>query len=188
MDAIRKYTATERLLRNFLAADGWERDSIRIAELDLAAVERPGWVQFFLFVVRARRDVPLVDVDDLEPPVETIHGVLRDDGRGRLEIRLVEDADARERELADWSEKPLRQQRRSTAEEETRWFERMFLTLVVLFVGSLVIALFLALASGGGGNVEEPVDRRSAMDDAHAPISFSKPGTSRSLSIARFAS
>jgi len=46
---------TERDLRDYLSSNGFYGRSARISDLNLAAVERPGWVQVFRFHVRAKR-------------------------------------------------------------------------------------------------------------------------------------
>ena len=85
----------EKDLRDWLEANGYYGRSAEIAELELAAIERPGWVQVFRFAARAkRRDGG--GWDDLR-------GFLRDDERHRTEVRLAATDAERAALFADWS-------------------------------------------------------------------------------------
>jgi hypothetical protein len=51
----------ERDIRAYLSQSGFSGRTARFEELELAAIERPGWVQVFRFRVRARRSEHVIE-------------------------------------------------------------------------------------------------------------------------------
>jgi hypothetical protein len=51
----------ERDIRAYLSQSGFSGRTARFEELELAAIERPGWVQIFRFRVRARRSEHVIE-------------------------------------------------------------------------------------------------------------------------------
>ncbi|QDU40057.1 hypothetical protein Mal4_44110 [Maioricimonas rarisocia] len=85
---------TERDIRDFLTLEGYLGAGARFAELELAAIQRPGWLQIFRFAVTARHP---------ERGSTMLFGAVRDDERHQTTIRLFEDEQERDALLAEWS-------------------------------------------------------------------------------------
>ena len=91
---IRNGTA-ERDIRDWLARNGYYGRSARFEEVELHAIQRPGWLQVFRFSVTAKT------TDD---QWQDLFGVLRDDERySRLDIEVFQAERDRNEVLADWS-------------------------------------------------------------------------------------
>lgn len=74
---------TEKDIRQWLDDNGYYGNSAEFHEVELHAVERPGWVQVFRFRARIKSKE-----SSPEPWTETF-GVVRDDERRRVEQRTV---------------------------------------------------------------------------------------------------
>ncbi|MFG0334939.1 MAG: hypothetical protein ACF8TS_16405 [Maioricimonas sp. JB049] len=85
---------TERDIREFLTLEGYLGAGAQFAELELAAIRRPGWLQIFRFDVTARHP---------ERGRTKLFGAVRDDERHQTTIRLFEDRRERDALLAEWS-------------------------------------------------------------------------------------
>ena len=91
----------EHDLRAWLDANGRYGRSADLEELELAAVQRPGWVQVFRFRVRAKNRAT--------GEWERLRGLARDDERvkkkrDRTRYRLVADDAEHDAAFAEWSE------------------------------------------------------------------------------------
>ena len=91
----------ERDLRDWLDATGHYGRSAELEELELAAVQRPGWVQVFRFRVRAKNKAT--------GEWDHLRGLARDDERAkrredRTDVRLTPDDAAHDALFARWSE------------------------------------------------------------------------------------
>lgn len=162
MNAITRYTATERRLRRTLSGEGWQGATAKIIELELVAIERPGWVQFFVFEVMAERpEEPSDEGSNAEP--ERLTGVLRDDGRDGCSIQYAETASDREAIVAEWSTTAIRASRHATPETVARTTERIFLVLIAGLVLSLVLALFTTLVRRGDAGDRVPAADAEAV-------------------------
>ena len=91
----------EHDLRAWLDSAGHYGKSAELEELELAAVQRPGWVQVFRFRVRAKNKTT--------GEWETLRGLAKDDERAkrkadRTAYRLTGDDAAHDAAFAEWSE------------------------------------------------------------------------------------
>ncbi|WP_237226627.1 hypothetical protein [Rubinisphaera sp. JC750] len=85
----------ERQIRSFLKEKGYGRSRYDLREVDLVAVERPGWRQIFRFEL------------DLRPPhSDPVHkiGIAFDDHRSHCEIQLLDSESDYRRVFGEWSE------------------------------------------------------------------------------------
>ena len=88
-------TVVEKDLRHYLSQHGYWPNSAEFSDLELAAIQRPGWVQVFTFEVKAKRESGEWD---------QLHGVCRDDERYKqFDVELFETNRERDAILADWS-------------------------------------------------------------------------------------
>lgn len=95
-----KYGAIEREIRQWLAKEGCDLKNTVIADIQLRAIERPGWVQVYSFLVTQA-------VDNASDVIR--YGVLRSDERfGKSAIRVFSDSVERNRQLSIWSENLIR--------------------------------------------------------------------------------
>lgn len=85
---------TEKDLRDYLTGVGYYGRSAKIHELELAAIERPGWLQVFRFHLEAKHQ---------ESGWSEFWGVIRDDERDKIEIRMYGNTEERDKQLSSWS-------------------------------------------------------------------------------------
>ena len=85
----------EKDLRDHLSASGYYGQAAVFRDLDLVAIQRPGWTQIFRFHVRAKT----VDGD-----WDELYGACIDDERyGRFEVVLSESEVERDTQISEWS-------------------------------------------------------------------------------------
>ena len=98
----------EKDLREWLSLHGYYGSSAKIEELELHAIQRPGWNQVFRFTVNAK---------SRDGDWRMLYGCIRDDERySSLEIRVFWDKGEQLRRLSEWSTGMLtRQSSRSDA-------------------------------------------------------------------------
>lgn len=95
---------TEKDVRLWLDRHGYYGRSARFHELELEAIQRPGWIQVFRFHVTAKhQDGEWVD----------LHGVVRDDERERrldqkTRVAVFDERAERDQLMADWSQNLIR--------------------------------------------------------------------------------
>lgn len=77
-----RHRVFEETVKDDLIEKGFARSSIDFTHFDLVAIERPGWVQIYKFVVSARKLN--------EPEATLMHGLLRDDERAATEIHVFD--------------------------------------------------------------------------------------------------
>jgi hypothetical protein len=95
-----KYGAVEREISQWLVKEGYNLKDTVIADIQLRAIERPGWVQVYSFQVTQTLDS---NADVLR------YGVLRSDERfGNSAIRVFSNSFERNRQLGIWSENLIR--------------------------------------------------------------------------------
>lgn len=123
---------TERDVREDLTRRGYHGRTAKFEELELAAIERPGWIQVFRF------EVHVSDEDDNR---HHFYGVVRDDERNQTEIRYFDTPDAQQQHLKSWSgDMILREYRPRTRAEKI--LLGVFVSLVV------ILAAFTVLVKG----------------------------------------
>lgn len=86
---------TEKDLRDYLSTDGYYGRSARIHELELVAVQRPGWVQVFRVQVEAKHE---------ETGWTELFGVIRDDERNGFEAQMFSNPADRDAAMSRLSE------------------------------------------------------------------------------------
>ena len=88
--------SAEKDIRDYLSSMGYQGKSARFEELELHAIQRPGWLQVFRFSVRAKK------------PNEDwvlLFGALKDDERFKLcEVRCFQKTTQRSSLLEQWSQ------------------------------------------------------------------------------------
>ena len=88
-------STTEREIRDWLTGNGYYGRSARFQEVELHAIQRPGWLQIFRFSVTARNE------DD---EWHDLFGLLRDDERyRRLDVEIFPNESQRNELLQEWS-------------------------------------------------------------------------------------
>jgi len=100
-DAIRN-RVTEKDVRAWMDRNGFYGSSATIEELELYAVQRPGWLQIFSFQARVKSR------EESEAPWSAMFGVVRDDERRRgdqkTQVELFSTAQEQAAKLEQWSE------------------------------------------------------------------------------------
>lgn len=102
LDSLIRNRTTEKDVRAWMDKNGFHGNSATITELELHAVQRPGWLQIFSFQARVKSHQPSED------PWQEMFGVVKDDERRRGEMKTqVELFTSREQQsekLQQWSE------------------------------------------------------------------------------------
>ena len=86
---------TEKDVRDYLTEQGFNGSSATFDELELVAIKPPGWLQVFRFTVHVSRG---------EDRRQCFFGLVRDDERHGLEVRLYSEMASRADQQAVWSE------------------------------------------------------------------------------------
>ena len=131
---------TEKDLRDWLANEGFSGRSAKIEELELHAIQRPGWLQVFRFSIQVKvsaadEDHPAGDSGWLQR-----FGVIVDDERrkrNKTQIWMFEDEFERQTLLDEVSEDLLVLRRGQTATGLG--------TLAMVFLGIVFLVLLLTL-------------------------------------------
>lgn len=99
---------TEKDIRIWLDAHGYFGNTAKVHELELHAIQRPGWLQVFRFRLEAKsRSGNWV----------TLFGAVRDDERSKeISIQTFEQFSQQQRLLSEWSEGLIRRKAKSTDE------------------------------------------------------------------------
>ena len=121
----------EKDIRTWLSDHGFSGQSAKFGEIELHAIQSPGWLQVFRFDAEVKRQH--------DQSTQRIFGAMRDDERyNRTEICVFTSFSERAGCLNSWSEglKTIRQ----------RNFERPQLNLVV-FVPALVLLFLIILTA-----------------------------------------
>lgn len=102
IDNLIRNRTTEKDIRGWMDKNGFYGSSAKIKELELYAVQRPGWLQIFSFQVRVKSRQPS------EQPWQEMFGVVKDDERRRGEMKtqveLFPTAQQQTDQLLQWSE------------------------------------------------------------------------------------
>ena len=123
--------STEKDLRDFLSEQGYYGRSARFLQLELAAIERPGWVQIFEFQVQAKQQ---------NGEWEELFGVCRSDERhDLLEVQLFPNQEAFRNALRQEKHEML-----STDREPKHW---SFPFLMAVFAMAIALAVAGAILS-----------------------------------------
>ena len=126
----------EKDIREFLNKHGYFGRSARFEELELHAIQRPGWLQVFRFCVQAKT----IDDEWL-----TLYGAMKDDERFKmLEIELFDNINRRDHLLVSWSEGLMQPRFANGAIEQTgnlQYFRELFVFAAILGAILGVLAL-----------------------------------------------
>ena len=123
---------TEKDVRDHLNRCGYHGDSANILQLELVAIERPGWAQVFSFHT---------DVTPIQGDRVRLYGVVDDDERRGTSVHLTPDPDERQRVLERVSRGRITLQRRPTT--AFHW------ALLGICGAALAMAAAGAILSGG---------------------------------------
>ena len=124
---------TEKDLRDWLEQREHYGRSARISELELAAIQKPGWVQIFRFRASAKHKT--------KESWEELRGLIRDDEREGCEVRLAESEEELDKMFQHWSDGML-----VTRRDEIG----VLPTALVMFGLSLILLAGLAALLNGG--------------------------------------
>lgn len=86
---------TEKDIRDHLSANGFFGRTVEFFELELHAIQRPGWIQVFRFHIRAKHS---------EFGWQELFGVVRDDERRATDIHFFTDAEDRNATMTELSQ------------------------------------------------------------------------------------
>lgn len=139
----------EKDLREYLNAHGYSGHSAVLRDVNLVAIQRPGWTQIFSFRVRAKAvlDENALD-DDVDEPDDAVssdvghgwhefYGACLDDERyGRFDVVLCADRAARDAEIAAWSGDEMIQLERTPLS----WLQVGLLCLFVLVMAFTLLS------------------------------------------------
>jgi len=138
----------EKDIRDFLSQNGYNGRSAQFEELELHAVERPGWLQILRFSVRVKRK-------NIQPKAgephhldsELLFGAMQDDERFKIcKIQYFSNRSQRDALLDRWST-GLIQVTYSTGIGKSYSFARTVVELVVFVVLLGVVLSLLSLLS-----------------------------------------
>ena len=97
------YRVTEREISDWLSKHGYKGKSAKFAEVELHAIQRPGWLQIFRF------ELTVLDSNGLS--VQLFGAVRADERYGPPHISVYPETAARDEQLAEWSEGLITQRR-----------------------------------------------------------------------------
>ena len=87
--------AAEKEVSEWLSQNGYYGNSAAFIEMELHAIQRPGWLQIFRFAVRAK---------SIEGEWHELFGAMRADERyGKPTVRTYANSVVRDKQLAEWS-------------------------------------------------------------------------------------
>ena len=130
-----KNKTAEKDIRDYLSDNGYYGRTAQFEELELHAIERPGWLQIMRFTVRAKSK---------QDHWVQLFGVLKDDERFKIcDIQCFQKRAQRDVLLNRWSDGLIQQTNlRNTG--ESHGAGRTAIELIILFA---VIAVLLGLLS-----------------------------------------
>ncbi len=95
----------EIAIRKHLTQNGYYGNTVKLKNVRLVAVQRPGWLQVFRFEANARVQFAETDGPEPEPVYEALYGLVRDDIRHKMtSVRVFRDADERRELYRRWSD------------------------------------------------------------------------------------
>ncbi len=93
---------TEKDVRSWMERNGIYGNSAEIRELELHAVQRPGWLQIFSFHARIKRR------EQSDHPWQEVYGVVKDDerrqGTNKTQVELFATVEQQSIKLEKWSQ------------------------------------------------------------------------------------
>ena len=95
----------EVAIRRHLTQSGYYGGSVKLRNVRLVAVQRPGWLQVFRFEATARVQSDQTDDREDEARYEELYGLVRDDARKSLtNVQIFRNAADRRALYREWSE------------------------------------------------------------------------------------
>ncbi len=96
---------TEKEIRDWVGKHRADIQSIKFFELELHAIQRPGWLQVYRFHIHVKKTE--------EEQWSHLFGVVRSDERyNRFEIEFFENSNLRDYLMNQWSESMIKRRRR----------------------------------------------------------------------------
>lgn len=131
MKNVLRNRVTEKDVRSWLDKNGFYGNSAEIRDLNLYAVQRPGWLQIFSFDIRVKSREPSQD------PWHEMFGAVKDDERRRgdhkTQVELFSSIDQRKEKLDQWSDGLIAQGNQANA-------------TVLLLIGAAVVFATIVLS------------------------------------------
>ena len=93
----------EKDIRDWLSKNGYQGNSAKFTEIELHAIQRPGWLQIFRF------EFQVLTAEDRK--VQLFGAMHSDERYGPPKIDVTEDLALRNAQLAEWSEGLITQRR-----------------------------------------------------------------------------
>jgi len=130
---------TEKDVRLWLNDQGWAGRSAKFDQLELHAIQPPGWIQIFRFQVSVK-PASNPDSDDAEPPADpqTFFGAVRDDERQKgspTKIWMFDDQAEQTEKLSELSAGLITLRNGQTSNG--------FLMLLAIFVGLVLLVTLM---------------------------------------------
>lgn len=95
----------ELAIRKHLSQNGYYGNTVRLKNVRLVAVQRPGWLQVFRFEAIARVQLPETEGPDPDAVYEELYGLVRDDIRHKMtSVRVFRDPSERRELFLRWSD------------------------------------------------------------------------------------
>ncbi|MCC9602728.1 hypothetical protein LOC67_19435 [Stieleria sp. JC731] len=95
----------ELAIRKYLNSNGYFGSSMKLQNVRLVAVQRPGWLQIYRFEAVARVELPASDGPEPEPVYHQLYGLVKDDIRHKiLVVRAFESSLQRRKLYREWAE------------------------------------------------------------------------------------
>jgi len=130
---------TEKDVRAWMDRNGFYGGSADIQDLELYAVQRPGWLQIFSFQVRVKSRENSERPGDHDQPWTALFGVVKDDERRRgdmkTQVELLPTAEQQAQKLEQWSRGLI------TKSNQRNQSNGSLLLLIAVVVVSAAIAL-----------------------------------------------
>ncbi len=103
MNSLIRNKAAEKDVRDWLSKNGYQGKTAKFTEIELHAIQRPGWLQIFRF------GLAVLTSEDRRVQ---LFGAMRSDERyGAPKVLVGEDVATRDAQLAEWSEGLIKQRR-----------------------------------------------------------------------------
>ena len=92
-------------IRRHLTKNGYYGGTVKLRNVRLVAVQRPGWLQVFRFEATARVQAEESDGPDPDAVYDELYGLVREDARHKMtSVRVFHDPSERRELFLRWSE------------------------------------------------------------------------------------
>lgn len=94
----------ELAIRKHLSQNGYYGNTVKLQNVRLVAVERPGWLQVFRFEATARQQAAETDGPEPDAVYDNLYGLVREDIRHKMtSVRVFHDPRERRELYLRWS-------------------------------------------------------------------------------------